>query len=305
MIGIFFWDAILVSNGASSAAEWSSNSLSGQLIAGASNFREVEIENFLEWSDYFSTQEMKLIEKIGQERTEYSGYKLYEVLSIRESIMIDIIVAPTVTPEGKSFKDALLFFNVAIKEYPQHVFASYVSNYLAIINLTHLDYTNYVPIKTLLKFNEAHGENEIIGLAVYYSYSSVLGNLPVVMPYAIEAFPQYVIEMTPHDLLLSPTFKFLIRFSLLLLTVSLLLAPVLFVVFLYLYIFKKKNRLGQKSILYESMIVLFGYSFLHVLFHAFLGAVVDRYSFPAYPVAIIGLILLLALITNRGDKSSS
>jgi len=307
IIGISVWDSILISNSALSSASWNKDSLSRQLMAGVSNFDEISSDNLsendlLEWSDYLNSREMELIKKIKEQKTEYSGYKLYKVLSIRESVVIDIVVVPMATEEGDSFKDVMLFFNVVIREYPQHVLASYFSNYLAIINLTHLDHTNYVPIKRYLKFSEAHGENEMIGLAVYYSYSSVLGNLPAVMPYAMESFPQYVREMNPNEILLKPVFRSLIRSSLLFLTIVLLVAPFLFIFFLYTYLFKSENRLKQRDTLYESIIILFGYSFLHVLLHSFLGAVVDRYAFPAYPTAIVGLLLLLALISKKGTK---
>jgi|GEM_PF-2177351 len=298
-ISIFAWDKILTNSGANLATTRTEGFLTEGLIRAVSNFRRIDYEkshnqDFLKNSRYLDISEKKDISEIINNHTKYSDYDLFEVHSIKGNNIIDIILVPDITPGKISFKDVEVFFKVALTEYPVEALSSYVYNYFALINLSPYDYDDLIPKKRILKQYELHGEIESIGLSIYRDNSTFRGSANK----RVEYMPQYKFN-NPSDLsyLSSSLWIKLIRvFFLLSLTFVLFLSPLFFILFVLIYFFRKKNTTKKKNLLYETLIILFGYSFLHVAFHAITGAIVDRYSFVAYPTALLGCILLLNLV---------
>ena len=73
------------------------------------------------------------------------------------------------------------------------------------------------------------------------------------------------------------------------------LLPFLLVLSIFIRI---KGIIKQNKIL-DLIIVLFGFSFLHVLLHVVTGAIIDRYVVPVFLPVLIGTIILNILIVNR------
>lgn len=300
---ISLWDNILTSNGSTSSLNKTNSFLTSSFTYAISNFRLLEYEvshsdEFVNSTEQIDSREMELMSEIVNDDNEETDYNLYQVLSIIDSLKLDIIVVPDLDKDIISVKDTIHFFKVSTVQYPLHVLSSYILNYLGLIDLIYFDSQLYLPIKSYIKPNELHGENEVIGLAIYNNYSTVLGNPLTIPPIAREKMPQYV-NNNPSNLLSDNILMKLIRTSLHSLTIVLLLSPILFVILFLLFISNKKYRLKPKSLLFESCIILFGFSFLEVLFHALTGAIVDRYSFIAYPTALLGFILLLNFISLK------
>lgn len=303
ILSISAWDNILTTNGSLPAKIESEEYLTDGLVRAVSNFRRIKYEDshnqtFIESSKYIDTKERVLIKEITNGNESFKDYNLYEVLGVFNSYVVDIIVVPDITLGTTSVNDVKVFYYDVLKRYPQQVFSSYVFNYLALIDLIPYDHQNIVPVKRLLGLHELRGENQSIGLAIYFRESTFLGSAT----YNGNHMRQYEMN-NPSNLSSSFLAKLVGMSSLALLTLVLLLSPFLFALFTFIYLFKKKLITEKNTLLFETLIILFGFSFLHVAFHAFTGAIVDRYSFVAYPTSIIGCILLINFISSEKLKN--
>lgn len=267
---IKIWDQALLKKGNIASREEAESYLADGLIDAVSNFRETE-------------------------RGKNEEYRKYDVLSVFRNKAVDTIVIQDIVEDPVSMKDTLLFLKTVTIKYPEKVVMSYVANYASLINLFPYYYKSFNSQKRFFKPEELRGENESIGLAIYSRDSTFLGGATEKRA----SMSQY--EMGNPSKALSPIIiKTLTSlYPIYLLTATLLISPVFFVVLLIIYLTNKPVRNGKKTLLYESLILLFGYSSLHVLFHAITGARVDRYSIVAYPTAIVGTILLLNFIRPK------
>lgn len=295
-ISIFTWDKILAINGANLATTRTEGFLTEGLIRAVSNFRVVDYEKshdkkLIENFAYLDESEKDNITDIINKKTKYNDYNLYEVHSIFQNNIIDVVVIPDITPEKTSLRDVAIFLKVSITRHPGEALTSYIYNYFSLINLTPYNYETFIPRKRILKQYELHGEIESIGLSIYRDKSTFRGSANKRLGY----MPQYKLA-NPNDLsTFSSSFsiKLVRAFFLISLTGVLFISPFLFIFFAIRYFLKKKFITKEKILLYETLIVFFGYSFLHVAFHAITGAIVDRYSFVAYPTAVLASLLLL------------
>ncbi len=264
---IRIWDQTLLKKGNIASEQEAEGYLAGGLIHAVSNFREIE-------------------------RGENESYRKYEVLSAFRNRPVDTLVIPDIAEDPVSMKDTLLFLKTVTVKYPEKVAMSYVANYASLINLFPYYYKSLNPQKRFFRPGELRAENENLGLAIYFRDSTFLGGATKKR----DNMSQY--EMGNPTKALSPvvTKTLTSLLPIYLLTATLLIAPVSFVVLSIIYLTNKSVRKGKKSLLYESLILLFGFSSLHVLSHAISGATVDRYSIVAYPTAIVGTILLINVI---------
>lgn len=70
---------------------------------------------------------------------------------------------------------------------------------------------------------------------------------------------------------------------------------------LFIYSFYKFLK-NKKNIVYFLSTIIFGSSFLHIVFHAFFGAIIDRYAYPIMTICISGIIILIVNIRNEHQK---
>jgi ammonia channel protein AmtB len=114
-------------------------------------------------------------------------------------------------------------------------------------------------------------------------------------PYKITYMPEYEKINEPNELAKN-LLVINVETSLFLFKIVFFISPFAFIYFTVLYVLQINKKKKSKNIfLYQLLIVLFGTSFLHVLLHAITGAIIDRYAFVAYPIALLAMILLFKL----------
>lgn len=299
-LSIFFaiigWDRLLIKNGADSANTRTEGYLTVGLIRAVSNFRKIDYEKshdkeFQVNNKLLSPSEINLISKIENGEVKYKDYDFYEVQKTFEKKAFEIIVIPDFD-EGKiSSRDLFVFFKFSLLNYPKEVLSSYILNYLSLINFIPYDYQTLYPEKRFLKLDELHGEIESIGFSTYTLESTFKGSANK----RIEYMPQYKLD-NPSTLSFSGNKSLIRDLSLISLTFALFVTPFVFFALVIFYLINRRRMDERFNKLTEIEIIIFGSSFFHILFHAITGATVDRYSFVAYPVVLLGFILLIILM---------
>lgn len=303
LLSTSIWNKILISNDADSPNNKTQYFLSEGLVNGVTNYRRidtVESHNIdcVRAYDYLTEKEKQEIIKIINNNSKYKDYKIFNVLN-GEKIIDRKILFQRDTSVANT-KEAINFIFNSLQEHPLLLADSYFSNYFATIDVYQSyssDYKYYYPIKS---FEEFYSENKTIGLASFYErpiywWAWSDGKIEV------ENMKQYEVMNTPNetlsDLMLSSS-----ELSLSIFKIVFLIAPLMFIYLFikYLSIVKKKDNYFMP--LYEIIIILFGFSFMHILLHAVTGALIDRYASVAYPAALIGSFLLLKLKSKKKNK---
>jgi hypothetical protein len=296
--GIFVWNRILINSGGASPSNVSSGFVNSGMVQGLSNIRvvehsEIKDSDYVQGHKYLRTKEKEEILKIILNESEYKDYKIYNVLNLRG----DIVDTKVLFQENKDYITSAEAFNHIVgvaKEYPILFLDSYVSNYLAMINI----YTSrtedgfaFYPEKV---FEDSWSEHKSLGLVIYehrpiywWGFSGAT-RIDHDMPHYEKInqpneFPKmFMLSTAGLQLTLFQIIFFITPFVLLVLVIK-------YVKLVWRF---RENKLIP---LYEMLIVLFGFGFLHILLHVLTGAIVDRYAIVAYPAVLLGMMLLFKL----------
>ena len=79
----------------------------------------------------------------------------------------------------------------------------------------------------------------------------------------------------------------------------------MYVVIRYIKLRKTKTSDSKSKYIYELVMILFGFSFLHVIFNIAMGAIIDRYAFTVFPEVALGFIILIVTNKKIGDISKN
>ncbi len=309
LISISVWNNILLQAGSESPSELNGSFFTSGLTQGVSNVREIKDRDILMNVDimkehvYLKESEKNEIIDILNGRSVYENFKLYDVLDLKGEVIGSVVLFQ----ENKNFltsSEAVGHLWWVFREYPVLYLDSYFTNYLAVINVystSTQDGFDFYPIKVI---EDSWSEHKSLGLVIYEKrpiYWWGFADVEVDIDY----MPQYEKINNPHPV---PTKIMLLAapIQLYLFQIVFVLAPFLFIYFLHMYIkclTKKHTTLCLP--LYEILIILFGFSFLHVLLHAVTGALVDRYAFVAYPAALLGTILLFKVVGFKNEVIKS
>lgn len=268
--GIVTWNKYLSLNVGQESASMEQESLADGFVRANSNFRPVH-------------------EDVS------SDYDLYEVLDISSGKVIDTLKIQR-SGEDVGFSSSFDFLRSAIPNYPLQVIHSYYMNYMSLINVNRYHYREFYSLRGRLGINDLHGENENIGLAIYFRESTFLGSASG----KARNMEQY--EFSNTSRLPDNIFRNFLRVpSLFLFKFTFLLLPIAFTFSLLIYIYLRIKKSNERNKLYilEILIILFGFSLLHVFSHVITGAIVDRYTIVAYPTALLGMILLFSFVKIR------
>ncbi len=291
---IKIWNYILDSNGNdTSSTRNPSNSLGNQLI-NAVDFLEinnnktifdVDFINLSKLSDKEKEEVLDIIDKEGKYVLVYKynkKQKIYDVDYIKST-------------NGKTvstFSSVLYIMKTFINN-PVKLTKSYVTNYFSIIDIfstSTVDGVGYVSTKTF----DLHFSNEL----------TVIGNKPYIMgesnlfPLSDELYDnaKNYLSYNYAPRYLNSFMMFLSRINVLFFKFMFLLLPLLLIASVVMRIvrgFKKYSK--QLSI----VIILFGFSFLHILLHTVTGAIIDRYVIPALITTFWGVVLFVLTIAFR------
>lgn len=305
IFGIILWDSFLNNHTTISKERTNSSFLSNGIISGLTRYRKIGSVESYDYNkiveDYhLSKNEKNNIINIATGKSKYKDYIIYGYLDDSYNIIDkDIILLSDY--KSITLKQSINHLINSLKYSPLLVLDSYYSNYMGIIGFYRVasdDPTYYYPTKSLAM--ACCGENITIGNAIYNNDSNVL--------WKIDSFyyneflknnSQYDFNFHRINFVKTGLFNMVNRVYNVLFTISLLIMPLLFTYFSFKKIIFRFRRIKPNYYMIENIIlILSGTCFFHILAQSILGAVIDRYAFPVYPLSIICLIILFIYLKN-------
>lgn len=302
LLSIKGWNCFLKSNGATITGKHSNDSyLSAGLISAINDYVLVDKSdycdvNFIENSIYFSSKEKnELISLINDNKKNCDNFKIYSVYDLHNNIIDQVIYR--IDSEKSTTVSAIKFLVSNFFKHPILYADSYVKNYLASIDVfeSYIENDRLVINRKIPENNYRNNhENASLG------YLALRDGAPLCW-WQYEDFDSidlnkhgYILDMFMYEKYNNPSknvlniYTYSSDFTLFTFKILFLLLPVLLVYSLYKF-FKTK---------YDSMFcflfIMYFSSFIHLIFHSFTGAVLDRYSYVAYPITLVGSIMLIS-----------
>lgn len=310
LASILIWNAVLERNHINTNA---SNSNSGFLatgiLRGLNNYYSLITDNsycdisYIE-NSLLSEKEKEKIISLSEDKVNWCDYvRIYNVIDndgllVRQTSLIH-------ENSVISVSESLNFWLKNTLENPRLTLMSYYRNYMGTINLYQSSVISYeLGYKTAneLTFNATH-ENTSIGLLIFQDTLKCWWQYPTwdksVLEYDEVKYMKDFEGIESHNQTLGKIINNVSPFYLNLFKVLFFIALPLAIFSLIKFIKHRDNDI------YMLLTVIFGASFLHVLFHAVLGATIDRYAFVAFPLVLLGLILLFVPKKSKPEVSKN
>lgn len=297
LISILIWNGVLQNNDIEiNTSNSSSGFLSKGIITGLNaHYSELSKDIYCN-IDYIINSELSQNEKIGivelsETNKNWCDYvKIYDVRDNYGNLIrqTSLISEDTQISVGESL---IFWFKNTLKN-PTLTLSSYYRNFMGIINLYQSNVISYeLGYTTINEFNfNATHENTSIGLLIFQETTKCWWEYPSwgeeVYEYNEVKYMTAFEGVENHNETLGKIINDISPFYLYLFKILFFLALPLAIYSFVKFVKHKENDIFLLST------VLFGSAFLHVAFHAVLGAIIDRYAFVAFPLILLGLILL-------------
>lgn len=305
VLAIIGWRGFLSTNGVDykTAGSVDSSYLSSGIIDGLSNVRQiinddVDVEKVRD--DRFFTADEK--SQIIQIRTEQSsgGHRRVQILNIMNPSGKIIDKLP-IFQESEVFStsEAVLTWLKIATKHPIVVIDSYISNYLAIVDIFGYTGDAHVGVLFPIKKFSVHGhENHSIGLL----YTYYPANMDVWTKNSF-SYPGLKYIKTDINPAISKIMQYygILHCGIYIVLFLLLPLALIYAVVVYRKLLRKKSDDKVKKHIYELILIILGFTFLHIMFQDVMGAIIDRYSYVAFPG--VALCYILLVITNEKFKS--
>jgi hypothetical protein len=296
------WDLFLKKNGAVTTGNHSNDSyLSSGLISAINDYVPIDSSvycnvDFIKNSMYFSVEDKEdLIKLISDDKNNCATFRVYDVYGLHNNIIDRVIYRfddggiNTINSIGflvsNFFKHPILYVDSYIKNYLASidVFESYVENDRLVIN-RRIPENNY----------KNNHENASLG------FLALREGAPLCW-WQYEDFDSldmekygYILDMSMYEKFNNPSktvlsaYTYSSDFTLFIFKLLFLILPILLIYSLY-----KVLKTKYDSVFCFLFIMYFS-SFVHLIFHSFTGAVLDRYSYVAFPITLVGTIMLIS-----------
>ena len=268
------------------------NSLGNQMIIAIdflkinNNYSEISDNNYINYSK-LSEQEKKEVKKLIKKKQEYLIIDYYNGMKVSEA---DYLICD----DGNvSTISAIRYIMSVLFRHPIKIIDSYFTNYLSLIDVysTHSD--DGVMFNSNKKIDLMFSsEIEVIAFRPYYYGNS---NIFYMLPEMYERVSNYE---QPNYVFKGLNFimRYVGKLYLILFKFLFLIHPILFIASILMRIFSKKKSNNQ---VYNLVILLFGFSFLHVLLHVVTGAIIDRYIVPVFIPVFLGTLFFVFLLHSK------
>lgn len=297
VVSIKIWNTILIKNNVDMDTGRDTNSFIKEAVINGDTAFSIDFypehyeKEFILESDVISSEDKKKIVDIFDGKSEYKSFKLINVFGSFSSREEDSIVEKIVLyskEEKYTTADALKMYFKLFAKYPQKTLKSYVANYLAIADIVpsvrHKDANVYYP-STVSGY---YFENQSIGYSIYNSKENML--------WLDESHHLYknVENLKTENKSNSKINRIIysdfgaVNFTF---KVTMLGLPILFVALIFVLIIEKKRKLENSN--FKIAFVFIGSSFIHMIFHAVTGAIIDRYATPIWAGCIIAILILV------------
>lgn len=300
LLAIAGWRSFLVANGIEyeRASGVEGYYFSNGIIKGISNTRlgsDLISNQDIDGNQYLSSTEKDLVSRVIAEQASggTTRVKLLTIMSPSGAI-VDMLPVVHKVNEFTTGDAVSVWLRVAV-EHPLVVADSYISNYLAAIDIYGYDVEpvtgTLIPVKSL----GVHGHEN---LAIGSQYLYAPANMDIWTVKQINYPGLDYVENSPNII------KKVVQVAYFPIQQGLYIILFLLLPFLLIYSIIKYRKLPKideanriVANVYELIIILLSFSFLNALFNVLLGAMIDRYLYVAFPEVIMGVILLL--VTNK------
>ncbi len=299
VFSIILWNKILVLNNVNFKDDRSSSSFfSKMIIEGISNYNrefdesEYQLEQIKKNEKISGNDKTKIYSVLNQSSNEYKNFIILKQTNLNSKDMYEILF---LKEKDLSTGEAIKFTLKTLIEKPIFLLEGYVSNYLAIINIYKINFESgkIIVVKEFELANSS--ENKAIAYRTYNTGLKSTFSFPeeyekYAKPYENEIRPVGIFNfyMQKTQKISNVVFQF-----------SLLILPILLIISLVKF-FKSSKKYNDEYIkILNLIIILYSYSFMHIVCHIILGSSIDRYAVPAYITTIIGMFLDFYLIKNK------
>jgi hypothetical protein len=296
---MYLWNYLLKEAGANIVHEYTSESfLTNSVLGGITNLRfdsEEDIDRTEYLTDpYVSDEDKSKIEQIilDEDLGNFKVVRIIEPSSDTEEVIDRIVFY--YEEINLSVKETILFWFKIFSKHAGIVIESYYSNYLATVNIF-ISWRDskgaYYPIREITNF---HNENWSIGLSYLINEQNFLWIRGSTHEYVKDLYTSNNKDLLSNEVLQTFSNFHLIFFKL---VFGLLPFLLLFSIIKYLCYLRKMDK--EKREYLNIAIVFLGFSFLHTLFHAVTGAIIDRYVYIVLPEVVLAIIILCILKMDR------
>lgn len=253
-------------------------------------YEEHYTEEYILNSNLISQENKEEIIKILNKKSDFKSFKLINVFKdfkSREEDNIEEKIVLFSTNEEYSTVDSLKMYFKLLCKHPIKTLKSYTYNYLAIANVVtsmrHKDANEYYPSLT----DGFYFENKTIGQSIYTNETNMLWLNE--NHYLYDNVKDLKVENESPIVIRNIANKSFDFYN----TVYRIFILGLPIVFIALLIKKKHSLNKEYRAILNLAIILIGISLIHILFHTFTGAIIDRYGFVVLPMAVIGTFILV------------
>ena len=247
--------------------------------------------DYINTSDLISNEDKEEIIKILNKDSEYKSFKLINLFnnfSSREEDNISKKIVLFSKEEDFTTSEALRMYFKLITKYPGKTIKSYIANYLAIADVVpsvrHKDANVYYPSTT----SGYYYENQSIGYSIFYCEDNMLWLnenhhlYESVKNLKVNNNSNKKIDKVIYSDFGAVNFAFKVTFVLL---------PFLIIYLIIMLKATKKRKIKNTNL--KISLIIIASSFIHTLFHAMTGAIIDRYAIPVWPACIIAILMIL------------
>ena len=289
---LIIWNKLMESQNVTIKEEKTSTGLmSEQLIKGISEYEMVSdvTEEYLEKNKYLSEEEKNKIYDLIKKDSD--DYLVFENIENAEVVNTKVVFLDN----GKiSTKDSIFYILETFVKEPGVVIKSYVRNYLALSDILMLKYDDtikhyrigeiapyYMLYENALFAHWPYDGDGSIFLMVNKKYTDYLESYEDINEKILGINDFFYLMRKPANMF----YKFVF-----------ILLPMLWVLSIIRLIINRKKYSDREKNIYNFIVILYGYSFLHIFMHGFLGAPIDRYAMPATITTYVAIIIEICMI---------
>lgn len=251
-----------------------------------------EIAEFLEKFNISEKDKQEII-KVNDGTSKYKNYKIY---TDKNENKYDSVLFTK--GEDCSTAEAIKFLLKTFFTKPDTVIKSYCTGYLGIIDILEVEVKgNRLVPKNSINWTDDY-ENQTIA---YRIYDNTLTNIfPIGEEYEKYAAPYIDVN---QSIKMSNNIIGMLKMPILQTTkICFLILPIVLVVQIIISIVKRKKYTMENKKISNLIIILLSFSFLHIMLHTVLGAIIDRYTVPAMVPMFLAYIIIIFRIIKKEKK---
>lgn len=305
MLSIKLWNMYLIKNGVNTESDTNNSSfISKGIITGLYGYySEVEKNkkcniNYIQTVNLPSKEKQAIYQLIKSDKQWCKHLKIFEIENSNIGEATSIIYSSSNIKINNSIE--LLTKNVI--NHPYLTFKQYYNNYMGILNLHEVETlpNNYGYVASSNFEWEYESENKGIGLLAYHTTNNSWWEYPG-WDNKIKKQDdiKYMKNLAEYQKVNENEETFLENIGNIYIYIYKIVGILILPLFIYSFYKFLKNK---ENIVYFLSTIIFGSSFLHIAFHAFFGAIIDRYAYPIMTICISGIIILIVNIRNEHQK---